>query len=300
MKIYNESGSAMDADASVEVAGASATITFESRGPGRNTEYIPAFELVFRRLARIAATVDDASVDSRETKLLSDEDRRATPAGMGYPFALSNEPQAMELAAAIRAAAARVGQAQGAKGGGNPTKRIAVRVSIPGLIDQPGDWLKHSLLFPTDPPPEGVIELSVRTRVRSGRQGYGLDAASRKAVEDHAMARATGFFTAQGASVEDVSRTECYDLRCIGPDGQEFHVEVKGTTGLGEAVLLTRNEVLHAEEMYPRIALFVVSRIELSRPEGSPVASGGVQRNISPWKIDRSKLDALAFSLELD
>jgi hypothetical protein len=88
------------------------------------------------------------------------------------------------------------------------------------------------------------------------------------------MARAVSYFAALGATVEDVSRTECYDLRCFDSDGVEFHVEVKGTTGLGEAILLTRNEVVHAEKMHPRVALFVVSQIELSSSEGKPFANG--------------------------
>jgi hypothetical protein len=299
MKIYNDEGVALDADASVEVTGSFATVTFESRGPGRNIEYIPAFELVFRRLAKVKATLHDALVVSRETKLLQESERRAKP-GLDYPIALADGAQAVELAASIRSAAARIGQAPDVKGGGNPTKRIAIQVTIPDPGAQPSGWLQHCLLFPTELAPTEVIETTVRSGAKGGRQGYGLDAAGRKVIEDHAMARAASYFTALGATVEDVSRTECYDLKCIDADGHEFHVEVKGTTGLGETILLTRNEVAHAEKMHPGIALFVVSQIELRRTNGTPVANGGGDRLIYPWKLDRSKLEALAFSLELE
>ena len=112
------------------------------------------------------------------------------------------------------------------------------------------------------------------------------------------MSRATAYFTRMGALVEDVSATESYDLRCM-KEGREFHVEVKGTTGSGEAVLLTRNEVAHAERMFPEIGLFVVAQIELLRESGRPIARGGLDRVIFPWRLDRSDLEPLAFSLQL-
>jgi hypothetical protein len=62
--------------------------------------------------------------------------------------------------------------------------------------------------------------------------------------------------------IDDVSLHESYDLRCeLG--GDDLHVEVKGTTSDGDRVLLTRNEVSHARDWYPRVALIVVSCIEL-------------------------------------
>ncbi|HEX9367842.1 MAG TPA: DUF3883 domain-containing protein, partial [Vicinamibacterales bacterium] len=60
--------------------------------------------------------------------------------------------------------------------------------------------------------------------------------------------------------VIDVSATEPFDLLCR--DGsRERRVEVKGTTALGLSVLLTRNEVRHAQAKDRPMALFVVSEI---------------------------------------
>ena len=65
--------------------------------------------------------------------------------------------------------------------------------------------------------------------------------------------KASEHYSDLGWSVGDVSLSESYDLRCTR-QGEELHVEVKGTTSQGERVLLTRNEVAHAREWYPGVA----------------------------------------------
>ena len=105
-----------------------------------------------------------------------------------------------------------------------------------------------------------------------------------KAVELRAMEVAARCYREQGWKVEDVSATESYDLRCTR-DGDELHVEVKGTTGAGAVVTLTPNEVEHARER--RTALFVLSHIEVSYTDGGePTASGGRECVLDPWDID--------------
>ena len=55
--------------------------------------------------------------------------------------------------------------------------------------------------------------------------------------------------------VTDTSRTESFDY-VVDIDGATWHVEVKGTTGDPQEILLTPNEVHHAKD-YPHVALFV-------------------------------------------
>ena len=55
------------------------------------------------------------------------------------------------------------------------------------------------------------------------------------------MSLATLYFQKQWESVADVSARASFDLLCTGPQG-ELHVEVKGTTGEGRSVILTRGE----------------------------------------------------------
>ena len=70
---------------------------------------------------------------------------------------------------------------------------------------------------------------------------------------------------------------------------------MKGTTGDGGSVLLTRNEAEHAREHYPNVSLFVVSRIELSQKSGAAVGRRGNIRVLDPWDVKTCKLVALSY-----
>ena len=94
--------------------------------------------------------------------------------------------------------------------------------------------------------------------------------------------------------VIDTSATESYDFRCM-LDGQEVHVEVKGTTSAGMRVLLTRNEVTHAREWHPNLALVVVSGIKLAAVAGSPQASGGAVLVVHPWQLLDEALEPISY-----
>jgi hypothetical protein len=100
-----------------------------------------------------------------------------------------------------------------------------------------------------------------------GGQGFLVSQAVRQIIEEYAVAWAVRFYQAEGWAVEDVGSTESFDLRCTREGVNERHVEVKGTTGIGETVILTRNEVLHAHEWHPNVDLFLVTEI---RVEGRP------------------------------
>jgi hypothetical protein len=129
-------------------------------------------------------------------------------------------------------------------------------------------------------------------------QGRGLSAAERRAVEERAMALATSYLANQGRDVTDVSKKASYDLHCRSAE-EELHVEVRGTTGEGEAVILTRAEVAHSRK-FPT-ALVVVSRIRLERvSEDEPVASGGDISFYMPWRADDHTLDPLSYQCTLD
>jgi hypothetical protein len=128
---------------------------------------------------------------------------------------------------------------------------------------------------------------------RSEGQGYESFAPRRKAIEDHAMSKAIQYYTRQGWTVTNVSARRSYDLRCTR-GRQRLHVEVKGTTSDGVAVLLTRNEVEHARGAYPHVALFVVAQIRVARGN-PPQASGGRVFRQEPWDIEQGQLAPLAF-----
>jgi Protein NO VEIN, C-terminal len=121
---------------------------------------------------------------------------------------------------------------------------------------------------------------------KPGRQRLQLDAATRRAVELHAIKQAQSHYTRLGWTCSDVSARSPYDLHLIRFEtGEELRVEVKGTVTEGGAVLLTRGEVRHARASH-RMALFVVAGIQVQRSPGrGPVASDSTNRGNSMIRV---------------
>jgi hypothetical protein len=132
---------------------------------------------------------------------------------------------------------------------------------------------------------------------RSG-QGYSTNPDIRRAIELYAMQKATAFYEEQGWRVSDVSSTQSYDLLCQADTGEKLHIEVKGTTSDGTQIFLTANEVKHAQNCYPRVALFILSHIKVD-PKSIDKPQGGEIQRLEPWKVDDGTLSALAFSYTL-
>jgi hypothetical protein len=65
---------------------------------------------------------------------------------------------------------------------------------------------------------------------------------------------------------------------------------------LGETIILTRNEVLHALEWYPNVDLFVVTEIGIEgRESDHPAASGGVGHVFRKWRPAEGDLTPLGY-----
>jgi hypothetical protein len=129
---------------------------------------------------------------------------------------------------------------------------------------------------------------------RVGRaKGRVSDFAVRRAVELRAMAVAAERYLEEGWIVADVSSAESHDLLCTR-GAERLLVEVKGTTGLGERVDLTANEVLLAQGPQPT-ALAIVSLVELSREGEAVAAHGGALRIIDPWSPAQADLQPVTY-----
>jgi hypothetical protein len=90
------------------------------------------------------------------------------------------------------------------------------------------------------------------------------------------MRVAAEHYVREGWSCTNRSASEPYDLHLSRGGHSDLRVEVKGTRSAGSIVLLTRNEVCHAPEHYPNVALFVVHSVDVQvGPDGRPVVSGG-------------------------
>jgi hypothetical protein len=133
---------------------------------------------------------------------------------------------------------------------------------------------------------------------RKGKgQGFATDQRVKVAVETYAMNEALLYYGELG-EVTDKSRTESFDY-VVEIDGEAWHIEVKGTTGDPQEVLLTPREVEHADE-YPRVALFVLSNITVTRDEhGEITASGGKPSIFHPWSLDRTRLSPIGYKYRL-
>ena len=154
---------------------------------------------------------------------------------------------------------------------------------------------------PTAPIPEAIeVERAASGQVepKRGGQGFGLRPAERRAVEQRAMVMAKRHLEDLGWRVRDVSLTRPYDFECARV-GEQLVVEVKGTTSVGEQVVVTRNEVAAQRAHHPNNALILVHSIQLARvPE--PTATGGALQMISPWQIEDDRLQPLAFQYSID
>jgi hypothetical protein len=121
-----------------------------------------------------------------------------------------------------------------------------------------------------------------------------MNVKQRKAIELRAMAVAMAYFSGPGVTVKDVSAKQPYDFE-VTRDGVHISVEVKGTAGDGEEVLLTRGEVTHQRGAYPNNALAVVSGIRLEGPPDAPNAVGGSIQVTTPWGIADDALTPMSY-----
>jgi hypothetical protein len=97
----------------------------------RNSDYRPALALLLSRLRDLNAVIQDALVDSRTTQRrgLDEAQRRL----ISSPIWLVDEPDIEALRLRLTSAQARIAQAPDASKGGNSTKRIRLRLKVPGF-----------------------------------------------------------------------------------------------------------------------------------------------------------------------
>jgi ribosomal protein L37AE/L43A len=133
----------------------------------------------------------------------------------------------------------------------------------------------------------------------SSGQGFGLSIEERKAVELLAMETARKLYENKGWRVVDMSASTPYDLLATRGT-QKRYIRVKGSTGMGEAVILTHGEVAHAKAHPADSALVVVSGIILHRENDKCIASGGeIRTHQHPWVINDTSLTATQYRYEL-
>jgi hypothetical protein len=143
---------------------------------------------------------------------------------------------------------------------------------------------------------DAIIEAVQNARTRASGQGFSASPEVRRAVEQHAMQRATDHFRAEGFHVEVLGKP--YDLRCTRGDEVRY-VEVKGTSTDGEEVLLTPNEVAFARQNARHMVLYVCAGVEVRCAGTAVEIAGGTVRLLWPWNVDDGVLSPLGFTYAL-
>ena len=138
-------------------------------------------------------------------------------------------------------------------------------------------------------------EASAAAAGRPSRQrgaGFRQSKEERDLIELRAMDVAAAYYEADGWKV--ARKGAPYDLDLVR-GSEELTVEVKGTTSMGEAVVLTDGEVRHHSRAYPNNALVIVRDIRLDRSTTPPTVTGGVLFEIQPWTITDDALSAISY-----
>jgi len=125
-------------------------------------------------------------------------------------------------------------------------------------------------------------DAAMEEQERASGQGQVTDPRARKAIERQAMAKARSYLTKnQYREIEDTSKRKSYDFECR-KGGKTFYIEVKGTQGKGERVILTAREREHIKNHPAQSFLLCVSLIDVQKPQLQ--ARGGVT---TPYNASR-------------
>jgi hypothetical protein len=292
--IRDDRGEALAAHVGFRVEANAIAIYLESRGGSpaksnyRNPDYNVALWYLLNRLAAANTTLIDASVESRETVALAPDDKTLV-IDTGFPVAL-REVDPEELRLQLQRAQRPIGRRSGGGSGGNNSKRIRLLVTSAFDRRRLAALLESGLV---DESREAEVAVETLAGRRRG-QGFATDAKVRKAVEDRAMAVVLEALEAENWVLEDVSTRRSYDFHCTRGT-EEQRVEVKGSTGGAEEVIVTPNEVEHARARGD-VWLGIVSGILLDRDaDGTLSARGGTLSWHRPWVVDDGELVPLGY-----
>jgi hypothetical protein len=136
--------------------------------------------------------------------------------------------------------------------------------------------------------PEAITEQQERAA------GFQSNPAIRRAIESYAMKKAETKLRRRGyRDFDNTANRESYDYTCK-KDGKSFFVEVKGTQTAGNAVILTKNEVAHAQKHSDRSIIVIVHTVEV-HDGNPPLVSKGQVDVYESWRLSSNDLTALHY-----
>lgn len=157
--------------------------------------------------------------------------------------------------------------------------------------------LEQRDMSPGDQDAASIAAIAKPLRKRAGRQGRGLTAEERQAVERRAMVMAIRYLEEKGFKCQDTSAIESFDV-LAKKAGETLMVEVKGTTSdICDSVLMTKNEVDLHRRHKGTTGLLIVSSIKLSLDGNKSTAEGGKVEALLYWDIDEWISDPIAFQV---
>jgi hypothetical protein len=236
----DDGGVRLDAEYMIERDGDQAALVLESasgassRRPARNTQYRPALELLLKRLKQLDAVLEDALVDSAHTQRLGlPENERRIAEG---PLPISEQPDMAKFRKLLTNRQAQIGQRSDARRDGNTTKRIRLRLTVPGygssetsiletLLASAIDGFEYQSADETEPEPGQTFPEGSVTRVTVNK--YERDPAARKkclATYCHQCTVCDLDFEAQyGGIGRDLSH--CHHLKELSTVGPGYAVD---------------------------------------------------------------------------
>ncbi|MFM7163604.1 MAG: DUF3883 domain-containing protein [Planctomycetaceae bacterium] len=303
MKVVDFDGSMLDATFHViPPEDGIISLDYESSGGShrdaiarRNHQYREGLNVLFTRLQSMNAVITEIRIETGKARFLPAAEQRIVIPNRAFPVSLASIANLDEFRQEISRYGREVGQQSAGSSKGGSSRRL--RIFLTGV---PTDRaaLESQLAGRAAEANAGGVAAGVNrvAGVSSGGQGFVVSHAVRKVIEEYAVAWAVRYYEGQGWTVHDVGATESFDLQCTRGGMAERHVEVKGTTGLGETVILTRNEVLHANEWHPNVDLFIVTEISIDgRESDEPEASGGRALVYKNWQPAQESLTAVSY-----
>lgn len=149
MYAEDDDGNLLEAEFAVERDGDRVALVLESasgpsgRRAARNPHYRTALEVLLTRLRNLDAVIEVALVDSAHTQRIGlPEDQRRLTSG---PVRLSEEPDMTALRTRLTRSQGPIGQRSGARPDGNTTKRIRLRLTVPGYGPDQASPLEREL-----------------------------------------------------------------------------------------------------------------------------------------------------------
>lgn len=146
------------------------------------------------------------------------------------------------------------------------------------ILDEIEEYTGSSLVARPDVEAEAVAAASGEL-AQAGGQGFASDPRVRRLIEDRAIALAKKAYSAAGYDVKVVGQP--FDLHCRRKSGglTDLWVEVKGSQGEAQEVILTRGEVEFYSKRFPNTELFVVNSIRVD----TGAARGGKPVRYRRW-----------------